>query len=88
MAQNNGASANRDLRKIPSFYTLLRPIVVLSKEGQEVTIPSGAKVKLESLEDERGLCTTSWRGRLFLAIGEELRHNGMSLLRGELPKAR
>lgn len=81
MAQERGESPNLDLRQMPRFYTLVRPIVVLSMEGQKVTIPYGEKLKLESLEDERGLCTTSWRGRLFLACGEELRQNGMSLAR-------
>ena len=64
---------------MPFSYKLLRPVAVLSKEGQKVTIPTGATVKLTSLDDEIGLCFTSWSGRRFIACGEEIRQNGKSL---------
>jgi hypothetical protein len=63
---------------MPLVYKLLKPIDVISKKGQKVTIPAGARVKLESLDDEIGLCFTLWRGIRFIACGEEIRQSGMS----------
>ncbi len=46
--------------------------------GEVVTIPAGARIKLLAVQhDEVGLWTVSWDGLIILALGSDVRENGV-----------